>query len=94
MSTPPFRNLHAWSWCMFNLIYSFAQLLVYLLLLNSFLVGPQLTNPYLGTLLYSLCSPSVKATDDTSNFDDYGELPPLISETPLSLEEQTLFELF
>jgi Protein kinase C terminal domain len=36
----------------------------------------------------------VKSLDDTSNFEDYGELPPLVSDIELTEEEQALFKGF
>jgi hypothetical protein len=32
--------------------------------------------------------------DDTSNFEDYGDLPPLVADTELTEEEQALFKEF
>jgi hypothetical protein len=36
----------------------------------------------------------VKSVDDTSNFEDYGELLPLVSDVALTEEEQEVFKGF
>lgn len=36
----------------------------------------------------------MKSDDDTTNFEDYGELSPLKTDVALSEEEQALFEGF
>lgn len=41
-----------------------------------------------------VCRPSVKAADDTSNFDDYSSLPPIAHDHVLSKTEQAMFAGF